>query len=61
MVAGFVMLCGLTMMASSMFVVFGCLEMMFCSLFGHVSSLEFGPELHRVDCARIDYGGVRGS
>jgi hypothetical protein len=41
-VAGFVMLCGLGMMTSRIFVVFGCLLMMFCRLLGHMSSLELG-------------------
>jgi len=45
MVAGFVMLCSLAMVASRMFVVFGCFMMMFCRLLGHVSSLEFGAGL----------------
>lgn len=51
MVAGFVILCGFAMMASCMFVVFGCLVMMFCRLLGHVSSLEIGLDWQRVDCA----------
>jgi hypothetical protein len=39
MVAGFVVLGGFAMMPSGVFVVFGCLGMMLCGLFGHVFSL----------------------
>ena len=42
MVAGFVVLGGFAMMPGGVFVVFGCSEMMFCGLLGHVSSIEFG-------------------
>jgi hypothetical protein len=55
-VASFVMLGRLTVMASCMFVMFGRLLMMFCRLFGHVSSSEIGqigPGWQRVDCARV--------
>ena len=42
MVAGFVVLGGFAMMPGGVFVVFGCSEMMFCGLLGHVSSIELG-------------------
>jgi len=52
-ITGFVMPGGLAMVASCMFVVLGCLIMMFCRLLGHVSSLEIGPGWHGVDCAPV--------
>jgi hypothetical protein len=53
-VAGFVVPRGLAMMSSCVLVVFGCLVMVFCRLFGHPSSLEFREfslGWHEVDCA----------
>jgi hypothetical protein len=42
MITGFVMPCGLAMMPGCVFVVLGCLMMMFCRFFGHLSSLRWG-------------------
>jgi hypothetical protein len=39
MVAGFVVLCGFTMMPGSMFVMLCCLVVMLCGFPGHISSL----------------------
>jgi hypothetical protein len=53
-VAGFVVPRSLAMMSSCVLVVFGCLVMVFCRLFGHLSSLEFREfslGWHEVDCA----------
>ena len=63
-VACFVMLGGLAMMAGGVFMMFSCFVMVLSGLFGHVSSpysicQTWGWNWHRVDCARVDYSGVR--
>jgi len=49
---------GFAVMASCVFVVFGCLGVVFSRLLGHVSSLNSTVGRAGEDCSRMRYGGV---